>query len=345
MKYFKFIIIAILLIACKKKQEPITNNELLVDGILVLNEGLFEHNNASLSWVNKIDYSVNNSFFEQKTGRNLGDTGNDIAIYGGKLYIIVNVSSTIEVLDLKTGKSIKQILMQNGSNNKQPRSIAFFQGKAYVSCFDGYVDVLDTNTLTINKRIQVGLNPDKIIMANQKIFVANSGGLNSPEMDSTVSVIDPILDIETNKIVVGKNPGDLVADQNGNVFVQIRGNYGTIPSRLKRINTSLQVDFTNNFNVNKIASFENNILIYYQNNGNHLGIFDPNTLGIIQNDLINLSNIQTLYGLQYDVTTQKIIITDAINYTTSGKLLIFSKTGYLENSFNVGLNPSKAILF
>jgi proline racemase len=38
--------------------------------------------------------------------KELGDVGNDIKIYGSKLYIVVNVSNKIEVLDAKTAKRI-----------------------------------------------------------------------------------------------------------------------------------------------------------------------------------------------------------------------------------------------
>lgn len=78
------------------------------------------------------------------------NTANDIALYGSKLYIVVNVSSTIEVIDFQTGISIKQIPMftDNGSS-RQPRHIAFYENKAYVCSFDGTVARIDTTSLQI----------------------------------------------------------------------------------------------------------------------------------------------------------------------------------------------------
>jgi hypothetical protein len=54
-------------------------------------------------------------------------------------------------------------------------------------------------------------------------------------MDSTVSVIDLNAKSELTKIVVGKNPGSIVTDHQGDVYVISRGNYSTIPSRMKKI--------------------------------------------------------------------------------------------------------------
>ena len=73
--------------------------------IYVLNEGLLNLNNSTL-----MRYSFSNGiqtpdYFKKINKRGLGDTANDMAIYGSKLYVVVNVSSQIEVIDLKTGTS------------------------------------------------------------------------------------------------------------------------------------------------------------------------------------------------------------------------------------------------
>lgn len=48
------------------------------------------------------------NYFRSLNRRGLGDTANDMAIYGEKLYIVVNVSSQIEVIDLQSGLSLKR---------------------------------------------------------------------------------------------------------------------------------------------------------------------------------------------------------------------------------------------
>ena len=65
-------------------------------------------------------------YFRALNHRGLGDTANDMDIYGSKLYVVVNVSSTVEVIDLQSGLSVKQIpmLTDNGSS-RQPRAITF----------------------------------------------------------------------------------------------------------------------------------------------------------------------------------------------------------------------------
>jgi YVTN family beta-propeller protein len=352
MRLIKIVILILLVFGCKKKKVVETNTDNvtpLKNGMIVLCEGLFQQNNASLSWIDLSTSAIDNQFFTTKTGRFLGDTGNDMESYGGKIYVVVNVSSTIEVLDKSTGTSIKQISMMNNGISKQPRSIAFYGSNAFVSCFDGYVDVIDTSSLEVVKRIKVGLNPEGLTVSNSKLYVSNSGGLNSPKMDSTVSVIDLTNLIEYKKIKVGQNPGSILTDLEGDVYVIARGNYSSIASKMVKINTTND-DVAAIFSeeISGIEKMESNLLITYKSSSNSVskvGVFDVVNEVISVPELINGANFTTLYGLQYRSSNQKIYCLDAMNYTNTGYVKVFSKSGSLENSYHVGLNPSKIIFY
>lgn len=345
-----FFLIALTFLGCKKKKidEPIVPNQ-LSNGILVLNEGLFQQNNSTLGWINMNDFSYSGDFFEQKNGRSLGDTGNDLQRYGGKIYVIVNVSSTLEILDATTGKSIKQIAMVNNGVNKQPRHIVFNGSKGFITCYDGFIDVLDTVSLTITQRIQVGSNPEDLTVCNGNLYVTNSGGLNAPNVDSTVSVINLNTLQEIKRITVGKNPGGIEADNFGDVYVISRGDYNTIPSRMHRIdcNTNTVVE-SFSFDASGISLFGNQFLIKnynYSTNQSSIALFDTQSESLVSSNFINTSNIQTLYGVKYHAGTNKIYCFDAKNYTVTGNLLIYSSNGTYERTIPVGLNPSKIIIY
>ena len=77
--------------------------------LYILSEGLFNLNNSSLALYSFKNNQLNTDYFRSINRRGLGDTANDMGIYGSKLYIVVNVSSQIEVVDLQSGKSVKQI--------------------------------------------------------------------------------------------------------------------------------------------------------------------------------------------------------------------------------------------
>ena len=115
----KILILTLLFASCKP-EDPGTNNSQMTNGLLVLNEGLFQQNNASLSLVG-FDGTTSQQFYLTMNGTNLGDVGNDMEIYGGKIYIVVNNSNVVQVISANTGETIKTISFIKISLLTQPR--------------------------------------------------------------------------------------------------------------------------------------------------------------------------------------------------------------------------------
>jgi len=348
MRLISLVIIGVSLISCKKNQLEVTTvDESLENGMIVLCEGLFQYNNASVSWVNFDSGAIANNLFTAKTGRQLGDTGNEMKQYGGKIYIVVNVSSTIEVMDAATFKPIQQISMISNGSAKQPRSLAFNNGNVYVTCYDGFVDVIDTTSLIITQRIQVGSNPEGLSVANNKLYVSNSGGLNFPTPDSTVSVIDLNTHTEIKKITVGMNPGGVITDSQGDIYTIIRGDYAGVPSRMVRIDTQNDVlAETFAFDASALYPMNDQFLISYYNYSTEtstIGLFNPLTETLTSANYMSTAGITTLYGMKYNPSTNTIFILDAMNYTNTGYVREFSTSGVQLTSYHVGLNPTKII--
>ncbi len=343
MRLISFCLFILFLSSCKKAVSSFSldTNE-LKNGFLVLNEGLFNLNNASLSWMDLSTGKVTEDLFLQKTGRKLGDTGNDLLRYGNKIYIIVNVSSTVEILNAKTGVSIKQLEMIHNGKARQPRNLACYGGKVFISCFDGYVDVIDTVGLQIEKRIKVGDNPENMLVVNDRLFVSNSGGLN-PSLDSSISVIDCKSLVELDKIIVGKNPGKIVAQNDSTLFVHVRGDYSTFPSVLKKVNLGISKNQeTISLKISGIEKMENLLLIYTSES---VSLYDMKTNATINSDFISLNGIKTLYRIQYVEVLKQLFVFDANAYTNSGYVHRFSNSGEFIQKIHVGLNPNSLIYY
>jgi YVTN family beta-propeller protein len=355
MKQFKlnYLFLALLLStaisSCKKNKEnqPVIDIKPERKGIYVLAEGGFNSNNSTLAYYDYDSKKLVNDQFKTANNRGLGDTGNDAKVYGSKMYIIVNVSSTLEVVDPKTAKSIKQIDFKNGSNPRQPRYIVFNKNKAFVSSFDGTVAVIDTATLAVEKFITVGSNPEQMAIANGKLYVANSGGLNYPNYDKTVSVIDLTTLTETKKITVTDNPRGVVADQYGDVYVSSSGNYSTINPALTIIDSktdAVKQTFAN-FSVGSMAI--NGDLAYisqYTAANMVVKVFNIKTETIVKDNFIaDGTVITTPYGIDVDDLTGEVFITDAKDYFNTGEVFCFDDKGNKKYSLKVGINPNKTI--
>ena len=110
-------------------------DEVRTGGLYVLCEGNMGSNKARLDYINleKGDY-YSNWYGAQnpRQMKELGDVGNDIQQYGGRLYAVINCSHKVEVMDLRA-RHIGQVDLPNC------RYLAFAGDKMYVSAYVGSV--------------------------------------------------------------------------------------------------------------------------------------------------------------------------------------------------------------
>lgn len=301
-------------------------------------------NNSTLSFFRFSDNTVVDDVFLKVNGRGLGDTGNDLKTYGSKLWCVVNNSERVEIMSLKDARSIQAISLPG----KQPRRIAFYEGKAFVSCFDGDVVRVDTATLTVDGTVRCGYNPEGICVCNGKIYVANSGGLNYPNYDHTVSVIDPVTFTVTNTIEVAINPCIVLPYNNRYVFVLSRGNYQDIPYNLQKIDSQQDaVIKTYNIPTLGMAIHQDKAYVYsydYNSGESWIKVMDLLTDALSNSPFItDGTTLHTPYSIQVNPYNGDVYISDAYNYTVNGDVYCFGQDGRKKLSFPVGLNPGAMV--
>lgn len=322
----------------------------------VLSEGLFNYNNSTLAVYNFAEKDsskkLETNYFQKVNKRGLGDTANDMQRYGNKIYIVVNVSSQIEVLDVKTGISLKRIPMFNEDGvARQPRYIDFYEDKAYVCAFDGTVARIDTSSLAIEKITKVGRNPDGICITNKKIYVSNSGGLSFPNYDNTVSVIDIASFEEIKKIEVGLNPYKIHADSQGDVYVVTRGNYEDIGYEFHLIDSDVDemVHTFEGMSTYNFEIFEDKAYMYnydFFTATSWIKVFDCISERVIDEQFIKDKSItiDTPYALSINPINNDVYVVDAHHFVNWGDLLCFDKNGKFKFRINeIGLNPNHII--
>lgn len=319
----------------------------------ILSEGLFNQNNSSLARYSFLEHKRTSNYFSATNQRGLGDTANDMAIYGNKIYIVVNVSSTIEVIDFTSGQSLRQIRMlrENGSS-RQPRSIAFYENKAYVCSFDGTVARIDTTSLEIEAVTQAGRNSDDLCVQNGKLYVSNSGGLDysGPGVDTTVSVIDLSTFKEIKKIEVGPNPGKILAGPEYGVYLVTRGadikegayQFIRIDSRtdaVAEVYDEKALNFAIDGNIAYLYTYN------YQTQDTAIKVFDLTTGTVLRNQFITDGTaIQTPFSIEINPYSGNVFLAEAYNYTVKGDILCFNQQGQLQYRLNdIGLNPNTMV--
>jgi len=313
--------------------------------LLVLNEGLFQQNNATISQINLFDSTVFNGVYESINQRKLGDTGNDMQVYGSKIYVVMHSSSYVEVLDKNTLQTIGRVELLNGNISRLPRYVAFHQNEVWVSCYDGNVVAFDTISFNVTSVIKVGRNPEGLAVSGNKLFIANSGGLDLPNYDQTVSVIDLNSRKEVNKIEVGINPHKVLAAF-GKVYVSSRGNHEDIISDTYVIDANNEtVIYTLGIESTSFALKNDTLLIAsynYSSGSSQVNFYDAISSNVISLDALNLNGLKTLYAI-HTALDGSIYCCDANSFTSFGDVYIFKNSINPIKIIDVGLNPTNVL--
>ena len=335
-----------------------------ISGMYVLCEGNMGSNKCTLDYLDlsgswsgndgKVHYLRNiyglqnpSSVFE------LGDVGNDIQIYGGKLWIVVNCSNKVEICQVRDAHRIGQVNIPNA------RYITFYEGFAYVSSYvsqtttlaevpRGCVYKVDTLTLQKVDSVLVGYQPEEMAVVNHRLYVANSGGYRAPDYDHTMSIID--LTLPQMKVVetldIAPNLHHVVASHQGHIWVTSRGDYANTPAMLHHILPSGNVQNfdlpVSNFSLAGDTLF---CLCTSENTEPHIVLLNlkTQTLSTLTLQGLDFPRLVHPYGIIANPVSRDFYVMDAKNYVSSGELLHFLPDGSFDWRVQTGDIPSRAV--
>lgn len=376
MKYRVFLHIALLLVvmtACRHDDEIFIPERVEVSkpeysavaGFYLLNEGNMGSNKCTLD---RYDYSTGiytrNIYGSANPSvpKELGDVGNDLAIYGSRLYAVVNCSNKIEVMDAASCVRIGQIDIPNC------RYIRFHEGFAYVTSYAGpvvidpeyeqlgFVAKIDTLTLREVARCTVGFQPDGLEIVDDKIYVANSGGYRVPNYERRLSVINlPSMTVE-EEVDIDINLQHVQCDRYGGLWISSRGDYVESTSKLfcydvrkRRIVAEIDVPVSN-------MVLQGDSLYIVSNAWSNVTMTDEPSYSIVDvvqkrvvcdNFITDGTDeaIRKPYGIAVNPVTKDILVTDARNYVNPGYLYCFGSDGVMRWSVRTGDIPAHIFFF
>lgn len=324
----------------------------VTEGVYILNNGNYASNDASLTLYDPESKGTSANVFESANGKKLGDLAQDMLIYGGKMYIAVYNSKVIFVTDRK-GKILKELrIFEDGGPNLSPRALLGHNGKVYATMYEGFLAQIDTLDFS-RKLIEVGDNPEGLAAVDDKVFVANSGGMNftvGKDYGNTVSVVT-VQDImqEVATIEVASNPTKLLTNIRGEIFLISMGDYVSVPNTLQRIDPrSYDVHVLTDRPVTYMAMGSDSRLYYisaqYDENWNTIssvGVYNTLT-GLMEADFLVddgtvIKSAPTFISV--DPVTNDVYIGTS-DYVSEGDIYVFAKDKTLRHTFGSGgLNP------
>ena len=362
------VLLAVLMLAGCREEDVIFVPEVVeiaqpefndVQGMYVLNEGNMGSNKATLDYYNFSTGRYTRNVFgfaNPSVPKEMGDVGNDLGIYGSKLYAVINCSNKVDVMDKMTVKKIGQIDIPNC------RYIKFYGGYAYVTSYAGpveiredykqrgYVAKIDTATLQVVDTCVVGYQPDELDIVNGKIYVANSGGYMVPNYENTVSVIDIATFQEEERIPIAINLLGCKADKRGNLWISSRGDYYENSSMLYAYDTRHH-RLLKSFDTRVSSMWLDGDSLYvigvqfsYVTMKNEVtyAIINTATIEQVADNFITDGterDISIPYAVAVNPITKDIYVTDGKDYVSPGWLFCYSAEGKLKWSVRTGDIP------
>ncbi len=334
------------------------------DGLYILNEGNMGSNRCTLDYLDLsgTDSTIHyyrNIYAERNpsTVKELGDVGNDIGIYGSKLWIVVNCSNKVEVCEARSTRRLGQVNIDNC------RYLAFDGGFAYVSSYAGPVQVAENcplgrvykvDTLTMQKvdSVVVGYQPEEMAIVDGKLYVANSGGYRVPLYDNRIMVIDLATFQVIKEIEVDVNLHRLLADSHGQLWVTTRGNYFDVAPALyclkdDKVVARLEVPISSMTIVGDSLYYIGTTFSYVDGGyKKDFGIVDvalQRCSVAVTFEAPEIKNITLPYGIIVNPHDRDFYILDAKNYVSSGELLHFDADGHFLWRVSTGDIPSRGV--
>jgi len=351
------LLVGIILVACEPNPRDVINNPIPVKsdtlrGMYILNEGVYNQNNASLDY---LDFKTGIYTTDTFTRANptltmgLGDVGNDMLVYGNKAYICVNGSGLIEVIDAHTAKHLKQINLNNC------RRLCAYEGKVYVTSYAGrvedanhqlgFVARIDTLSMTIEDSCEVGYQPEGLTALNGKLYVANSGGyvgMNTETYDNRISVISLSTFTLEKHLIVDQNPQEILADNYGKLWISVSGNYNDVAANLYCLDPQTENLSAQGISATKMVIMGDTLFFYattYNAFGSSSVFYKLDTKTTSLSTFTLSPSVTTPYGLAVNPQTHDLYVTDAGNYVSPGSVSAYTTSGTYQWKMTTGVIP------
>ncbi len=311
--------------------------------VYVVCEGNMGNGDAALYQYEPETGTANGDVYSAVNGDKLGDVFQSVQRIDDKLFLCVNNSDKIVVLNNSDKKKVGSISVP------KPRYILpVSSDKAYVSTlFSNKVYVINPKTMQVTGTIEMPFqNPEGMLMHNGKAYICT--------WDTACRNVYTV-DIATDKIsgsiaIQGAAPQEILEDKNKNLWI-LSGNASkgkdagiTVLDDNEKIIKSYAFPAKADvlkpvFNGAKDMFYF--IEVNYYGGTDHNGIYrmSIDDTALPQSAFIGAEQFQYFWALGIDPLTGKIYVGDPKGFTQKGAVSVYQVDGSKTATFNVGVGP------
>lgn len=315
-------------------------NEFNGTRVVVLCEGNYLWNNASMDVYLPDSQKVYNNVFEGANQTDLGDVLQSALVLNGKLNLVVNNSGKIVQVDSRTFK-----LTQSSAGFTSPRYLASAMGQLFVSDIKSpYIVIVDSQSLQKVGSIQI---PDQIV---------NGESYWSEQMVASDSLV--YVALESGKLMVihaQKHTRELISAEPGSTQICMdsqkriwllcshNGQSAVLQyhSQSKKLEQRIPIlPHLSNVSATKMVLSKSENKLYLLVNGKLYAL--PVSSNIQAQSIYNIGvdGLKNAYGLNVNPFSGDIYIADAVDYVSNGKAWVLDSDEKMKQQFNTGVIPT-----
>ncbi len=312
-------------------------------GIFILNQGNFSWSNASLSLYHPDSMTVQNNVFYLTNDAPLGDVAQSMSILGNKIFIILNASHKIYVMDAESFDYVGKITSLNS-----PRYLTIVNDTlGFVSdLYATSLQMINPRTFDLTGEIDLGHSSEQMLLRDSFLYVL------AWSYDSLLIKINVNTQEITDSLVVGFQPNSMVMDKNRQLWILSDGGYEGIPGGQKH--PKLVCVNPDSMQIHKELIFadmsDSPIQLQINSSGETLYFLNkhayrlPITAVSLPSEPFLVANGRNFYSLGINPLNEEIYLGDALGYVQPGVVYRYSPEGMPIDSFTTGIIPG-AIYF
>lgn len=314
-------------------------------GLFIINEGNYMYGNASLSFYNPAERTIENEIFYRANGMRLGDVAQSMSIYAGKGWIVVNNSHVIFAIGLDDYRERGRI-----EGLQSPRYIHFVNDhKAYVTqLWSNLIMIVDPSTYQISGYIEVPGMDAATGSTEQIVQIGDYAYVTCWSYQTDLLKIDTRSDRIVGRVNLGMQPKALVTDRYGRLWTYTDGS-DTENASASEAPALICVDPESLTILKRFRMRRGDIVAGLAINGTGDRIYWINdhvwSMSVTSDRLPVRPFIESqgtiYYALTADPVSDELYVADAIDYRQAGIIYRYSDTGTLIDKFYAGITPGE----
>lgn len=304
-------------------EKDTVGNVNLEKSIIIGCEGNFQYSNASLSIIDLDRGEVHNNLYRNANDRSIGDVLQSIQMQGDSLFVVMNNSGSVKILNSKTFEEIDSF-----DGFVSPRHLQFV-GKHEFFVTDLYSNKLirfNYRTKQIVSEIETEGWQEEMILSDDKLYISN---IDKERID----VLDFGSEILIDSIMLSFKP----------TFIRQMNNSEIIAAGLNRNDESFLAKISLESLTVKEQKMPSSLIGIDVYNGE---IYWCNAKSILKVDMENNISVRMLefsittpYSFRIHPIEGYIVITDASDYISNGGVILYELSGHKIGEFEVGIIP------